>query len=304
MRYMASQRAQSEMRTTAERQEGVISHVQLIAIGFTRCEIAGMLRRGHLIRIAHGVYAVGHARLTIRGRLYAAQLAAGPGAFLSHRTAAACRGLRPHAAVIELTVPAEHTPTRRKGIRLHRTTTPVDRAQARPHDGLLTATVPRIIIDLARTERPGEIQRLIRESIRTGQFDLAALYTALEAHPRRPGTGLARAALHRYLPGSEDRKSWLETQFQRHALGDPRLPAPLYNQRLLGYEIDVMWVDQRVTLELDGRPYHVAVEDFDRDRGKDRVLTRHGWRSIRVSDFEWEHDRASVLDDLYALLGV
>ena len=171
------------------------------------------------------------------------------------------------------------------------------------HDGLLTATVPRIIVDLARTERPGEIQRLIRESIRTGQFDLAALRHALDAHPRRPGAGLARAALGRYLAGSEDRKSWLETQFQRHVLGDPRLPEPLYNQTLLGYEIDVMWVPQRVTLELDGRPYHVAVEDFDRDRGKDRSLTRHGWRPIRVSDFEWEHGRASVLDDIYALLG-
>ncbi len=65
-----------------------------------------------------------------------------------------------------------------------------------------------------------------------------------------------------------------------------------------------MWTEQRVTLELDGRPYHVAVEDFDRDRAKDRALTRHGWRPIRVSDFEWEHDRATVLDDLYALLGV
>jgi very-short-patch-repair endonuclease len=73
---------------------------------------------------------------------------------------------------------------------------------------------------------------------------------------------------------------------------------------LLGYEIDVMWAAQRVTLELDGRPYHVAIEDFDRDRGKDRLLTRHGWRPIRVSDFEWEHDRATVLDDIYALLGV
>lgn len=58
-----------------------------------------------------------------------------------------------------------------------------------------------------------------------------------------------------------------------------------------------------MALELDGRPYHVAVEDFDRDRARDRALTRHGWRPVRVSDFEWEHGRASVLDDLYALLG-
>ena len=96
----------------------------------------------------------------------------------------------------------------------------------------------------------------------------------------------------------------METQFQTHERGDPRLPTPLYNQRLHGYEIDVLWKRSQVTLELDGRPYHVSVEDFDRDRSKDRTLIRHGWRPVRVSDLEWEHDRAHVLGDLYAVLGV
>ncbi|HLI58398.1 MAG TPA: type IV toxin-antitoxin system AbiEi family antitoxin domain-containing protein [Solirubrobacteraceae bacterium] len=291
------------MRAIAERQWGTIGYAQLIAIGFTPDEIAGMVARGQLIRIYHGVYALGHCRLTLDGRLHAAQLVAGPRAFLSHRIAAARRGLRQYPSVIELTVPAEHTPHRRPGLRLHRTTIPIDHRAARMHNGLLTATVPRIIIDLARTERPGEIQRLIRESIRTGQFDRAALQQAIDAHPHRPGVGLARAALQRYLPGSEDRRSSLEADFQEHARGDPRLLRPLYNQRLLGYEIDVVWIEQRVTLELDGRPYHVAVDDFDRDRAKDRALSGHGWRPVRVSDFEWEHARASVLDDLYRLLG-
>jgi very-short-patch-repair endonuclease len=292
------------MRRIAERQSGVVSFAQLIEAGLTPDEIVTMIRRQHLIRVFQGVYALGHLALTRRGWLYAAVLAAGPEAFLSHRTAAAHRGLSRPSPTLELTTPTGHTPPRRSGLLIHRTTIACDRAQARPLNGLLTATVPRIIIDLARTERPGEIQRLIRQSIRTGQFDLAALRAAIHAHPGRPGVGLARAALRRYVAGSEDRKSWLETQFQRHVLGDPRLPEPLYNRMLLGYEIDVMWVQQRVTLELDGRPYHAAVEDFDRDRGKDRSLTRNGWRPIRVSDFEWEHDRATVLDDIYAVLGV
>ncbi len=301
---MAPQSSQSRMRAVAERQWGVISFAQLLDAGVTVDEIRGMVRRGQLLRLYHGVYALGHARLTMRGRLYAALLAAGPGAFLSHRTAAAHRRLCRHPTRIEVTVPTGRTPPAPPGLRVHRTTIPTDRTQARLDDGLLVATVPRIIIDLARTERPGEIQRLIRESIRTGQFDLASLNDAIGAHPRRPGTGLARAALRRYVPGSEDRRSWLETQFQNHERSDPQLPTPLYNQHLLGYEIDVMWSEQRVTLELDGRPYHIAVEDFDRDRTKDRTLIRHGWRPVRVSDLEWEFDRTQVIHDLYAIIGV
>jgi hypothetical protein len=292
------------MRRLAERQWGVVSRAQLIELGFSRDEILVMRRRERLLDLYRGVYAVGHRRLTMRGRLHAAQLVAGPGAFLSHRTAAAHRGLCRHPVSIVLTIPSDHSPGATRGLHVHRTTIPGDRSQARLDDGLLVASVPRIIVDLASTERAGEIQRLIRESIRTGQFDLPALTAALDAHPRRPGTGLARAALQRYLPGSEDRRSWLETQFQTHERRDPRLPTPLYNQRLLGYEIDVLWQRPRVTLELDGRPYHIAVEDFDHDRAKDRTLQRHGWRPLRASDLEWEHDRPHVLEDLYAVLGV
>lgn len=301
---MAQHGAQRAMRAVAERQWGVVSFTQLIEAGFTVDEIRGMVRREQLLRVFHGVYALGHLRLTMRGRLHAAELAAGASAFLSHRTAAAERGLCAHPPAIELTVATGHTPPRRQGLRVHRTTIPTDRTQARPHHGLLVATVPRIIIDLARTARPGELQRLIRESIRTSRLDLAALHQAIDGHRSRPGTGLARAALRRYLPGSENRTSSLETQFQNDERGDPRLPTPLYNRGLYGYEIDVMWADRRVTLELDGRPYHIAVEDFDRDRGKDRTLTRQGWRPIRASDLEWEHDRARVVEGLYAVLGV
>jgi very-short-patch-repair endonuclease/predicted transcriptional regulator of viral defense system len=300
---MVSHRTQRELRRIAERQGGTVSYAQLLGTGLSADEILGMALRGHLIRLRHGVYGIGHAPLTTQGWLFAAQLAAGPHAFLSHRTAAAHRGLCRHPVRVELTVPAGHTPKERPGLRVHRTTIPLDRTHARPHHGLLTATVPRIILDLARTERAGELQRLIREAIRTGQFDLGALRQILAAQPRRLGAGRARAALERYLPGSEDRSSWLETRFQQHVLMDPRLPELRYNQRLLAFEIDVLWPDRRIVLELDGRPYHTAVEDFDRDRAKDRALTREGWRPIRVSDIEWEHDRASVLDDLYALLG-
>jgi anti-sigma factor ChrR (cupin superfamily) len=60
--------------------------------------IADRVANGQLHRVHRGVYAVGHTVLTTRGRWVAAVLAAGPGAVLSHASAAALWELRPSAA--------------------------------------------------------------------------------------------------------------------------------------------------------------------------------------------------------------
>ena len=79
------------MAELARRQHGVVSGAQLRALGIG----AGALRRGReagrLLPVHRGVYAVGHDRLTARGRSWAAVLACGgpEAAVLSHRSAAA-----------------------------------------------------------------------------------------------------------------------------------------------------------------------------------------------------------------------
>ena len=59
-----------------------------MVMGFTRGAIKHRVAGGRLIRVHQGVYAVGHEALSDRGRMIAGLLAAGPGAALSHRTAA------------------------------------------------------------------------------------------------------------------------------------------------------------------------------------------------------------------------
>jgi hypothetical protein len=105
----------------AEKQFGVIARPQLLALGLTEGEIRGHVRRGLLLRLHPGVYAVGHRRLAPVGKLLAAQLSCGPTAFLSHRTAAALWGLRAlDTWRIHVTVPGANTLIRR-GLNVHRT---------------------------------------------------------------------------------------------------------------------------------------------------------------------------------------
>ena len=83
------QRASKQAWDLARRQHGVIARSQLIELGFTAKAIKHRVTIGRLRPIWRGVYAVGRPELTQDGRWMAAVLACGPGAVLSHESAAA-----------------------------------------------------------------------------------------------------------------------------------------------------------------------------------------------------------------------
>jgi hypothetical protein len=85
------------MSVIAARQDGVISLLQLFRLGFSYEEVRRRVERGVLHQIHRGVYAVGHTKLSAKGRLRGALMACGETAFLAGRTAAAEYGLRAHS---------------------------------------------------------------------------------------------------------------------------------------------------------------------------------------------------------------
>lgn len=92
----------------ASRQLGRISHAQLIALGAGKAQIARWRTDGYLYRVLPGVYAVGHLADSPDARLSAALLYAGPGAMLSHATAACWWGLLDQPPVrIEVSIAGE-----------------------------------------------------------------------------------------------------------------------------------------------------------------------------------------------------
>src|SRR5215210_4639042 len=100
------------------RQHGVVSRAQLMALGLSRAEIDGRVRRKVLHRVHRGVYAVGHLALTRNGRFMAAVLACGEGAALSHFSAAVLWGiLEDRGQAIHVTVEGNRAC---RGIVVHR----------------------------------------------------------------------------------------------------------------------------------------------------------------------------------------
>ena len=278
-----------------------MSREQLRDLGYNRRQIALREKNGELHELYHNVWAVGHRNVSPLGHLIAAVLSCGPNAFLSHRTAAAVHGLRKiDVRAIEVTVVGTSTPVR-PGLILHRTDRKPAKGEVRERGLLRFSSVPRMFVEVAKTETDAELDRLVTLAARKRLLDPDAMEAALERHGRRPGVGRLKRALRRYRP-RPDGTSNLEREFAAWLKTQPDIPEPVRNVHIDRWEIDCWWPEQKVALELDGRPYHMAVKDMEKDRLKDTKLQRIGIRPMRVTDARFEHDRRGVFDDLWALL--
>jgi very-short-patch-repair endonuclease len=62
-----------------------------------------------------------------------------------------------------------------------------------------------------------------------------------------------------------------------------KLPRPLTNVVVHGYEVDLYWPEHRLVVEVDGFAYHSTRAAFEHDRLRDARLQAHGLRVSRVT---------------------
>ena len=70
------------------------------------------------------------------------------------------------------------------------------------------------------------------------------------------------------------------------------------NARIHGYEVDFLWRDAGIVVELDGWDGHSGRVAFERDRLKVATLTAHGLTVIPVTGRQLRDDPAGVIDRL------
>ena len=282
----------------AERQHGLVTRAQLSELGLGSRAIDHRLHRGLLRPVHRGVYTIGHRLLTQHGRWMAAVLACGPGAVLSHRAAAALWRIRGGTAV-EVTVPtAKHA---RGGIRVHRSDLPAD--ETTTHHGIPTTTVPRTLLDLSAVVRRDELRSALRQAEQLRLTDPLTLGDLVARHPHRRGIASARWVLAQLELGLGLTRSELEERFQAFLI-DAGLPLPSTNATIEGYEVDCVWPQHRLIVELDGRAVHDAADSFEADRARDRRLEAAGWRVVRITWRQLHETSDEVEADLRTLLGL
>ena len=287
----------AQLAALATRQGGNVTRGQLVAAGLSSTAIATRVRRGDLYRRHQGVYGVGHQAPVVLGAEFAALLACGEGAVISHESAAAvwCPGR--FEAPREVTVTVVGRKIRPKGIRVHRTAR-LDPIDTRDRDGLHVTSPARTVLDLAAAEHPsleafyGELlaRRVLREPQLTAALDRAG--------PRR-GAVLVRSLIAANQRGFTRSKG---ERILRRLCRTAKLPEPLSNVKVAGYEVDFVWPAERLVIEVDGFQFHGHRVAFEWDRRKDQILLTAGYRVVRLTWRQLVDEPLTVLAVIAAAL--
>lgn len=253
----------------ADRQFGHVTRQQLLELGLPAQTIVRWLDNDRLSRVHAGVYAVGHRQHTAIALAMAAVLACGERAVLSHDSAAALWGVRKWPSLPEVTAPHD---SRRTGIRTHRTQTLITK-DVRRHRNIRVTSPSRTILDIQDRLTDKQLTRAINElrlqkHLKTTELDRL----------------LSNSTRIRNLidPDQKPTRSGKEDDFvafcQRYGL-----PTPTINTTLFGHEVDALFPDEKVIVEIDHWETHNSRASFESDRERDATAAEHGYLTIRVT---------------------
>lgn len=275
----------------AASQYGVVTAAQLRAAGLSASTVRKWVLRGALHRLHHGVFAYGHPAVSQEGRWLAAVYAGGEGAALSRVPGAALvLDLRRFPVGIpEVVVPRRHRPV--AGVELHWCRR-LDRRDVTTCRGIPVTTVARMLVDLTDVLTPHQLAFVINEAAYRKRFDLSATRRAIERANGRRNLKVLERAIELYLSGSAGTRSPHEDAFL--ALIESSVPEPLVNTQLAGFEVDFLWPESMLVVEMDGGG-HDRPPAVRKDALEDRVLRGAGYTVARFTDKQLAREPAVVL---------
>lgn len=224
----------------------------------------------------------------------AAVLASGPGAVVSHASAALLwrmlpswveeqrrtgRDRRNGARWVDVVMAGSHR-GRRPGIRLHRVESlpPGDRTEL---EGIPVTVPARTVVDLATVLGTRELEAAIAAAEREGMVTREDLERRLAGRRGRPGAPALRSVLE-----ARGGPALTRSEAEARVLALIRkagLPVPETNVRIGPYEVDLLWREARLVVEVDGYHFHAPRPRFEADRRRDAWLLGAGIQVVRLS---------------------
>jgi len=265
-------------------QNSVFTARQARDAGYSAKQVRHRLRNGEWTVVLGSVYADRPMPGSAVSLARAAALAAGAGASVSHVTSAALWDLRaptdPEAHVIV-------DPERRlriAGLRPHRLE--LSESEMAVVDGIPCTTLLRTMLDclLWLPEEAGRAMAV--DALRRALVSVDGLRTALRRSGQRHGLSRAWSVIADVGAGAHsEAEVRVHSLFRRAGIGGWTANAPVFDVDGLIGIADVLFVEARVIVEIDGRAYHSDDIAFQRDRTRQNRLIGAGYRVLR---FTWD----------------
>jgi hypothetical protein len=283
-------------------QAGIVTRQQAVRCGMTDVGVRAQLRGGRWRRVHPGVLATFTGPLPPASRLWAAVLACGHDAALSHWTAAQQAGL-PVAGdgLIHVTVPAGRKVRAPAGVRVHRSRRlPAD---VQPATSPPRTRVEPTVLDLVGVAAgPDEAAALLAQAIGQRLTTVDRLWQAVERRRNLRWRNQMFGALLAVRSGAH---SLLEMLYLRDVERAHGLPSGTRQARaVLDGQVtyaDVRYGRFRARVELDGRR-HLVGAALRRDLRRDNaaavagdVTLRYGWADVTKRPCEVARQVAEVL---------
>lgn len=277
---------------------GVISH----ALALEHCSdkvLAGLVRKGDLVRLWRGAYALPDHQTRVETRLRAADLTFGTETVACLHTAAELFGFDTVGdGLTHVLAPADNS--RRVGRLI-------------PHRYRVTA--PLVTINGRRATHPTETALCVAALQGNSPRALAVLDAAVRSGcvhgPDLLTTAAERLSVNRIrsvrqlIPWVDGRAESPPESWMRWVFLDAGLPAPSPQFWVSTDEgprrLDLAWPEFKVGAEYDGVAFHTG-EALFRDRARLNALIATGWRIVHVTSAMIWHDRPAIVGRVRDLL--
>ena len=273
-------------------QAGVVNRQQLLRVGVSRNAVAAKVRHRRWQTLHPGVYATFTGTVTWEARLWAAALYCGPGALLSHETAAELLQLTERRSpVIQVTIPADRRVRPPRGVAIHRSTFPYPRW--RPLRGTPPHTFyADTILDLAGAAGTlDDVVAWVSRGLTRKLVTEAQLKAAVAARRRHRWREQLPDVIESVAGGSHFP---LEFRYDRDVERAHGLPAAVRQARFVkpggqaGFR-DRHYPENGLIVELDGQQFHDA-QQRRQDQARDNeaaaaagATLRYGWADVERS---------------------
>ena len=163
------------------------------------------------------------------------------------------------------------------GVTVHRSRILAQTGTSAPTWGSASPLRVATLLDVAPRLTPKRLARTVDDALHTDLLTRCALAEQVRRHPHVPGASrIARLLSTTDGPSRSDWERAFPAFCRRHGLPRPRL-----NTTIAGYEVDAVWPDARLIVELDGWEFHSSRTAFESDRDRDAETLLAGFATVR-----------------------